>query len=47
MHGYTVAFWWAAGALAIGAVVTALMFRPRAARAERPVAAEMVPEGLG
>ncbi len=47
VHGYTVAFWWAAGALAVGAVVTALLFRPRAARAEERVSAEVVPEGLG
>ena len=47
VHGYTVAFWWAAGALAVGAVVTALLSRPRAARAEEQVAAGVVPEGLG
>ncbi len=47
VHGYTVAFWWAAGALAVGAVVTALVFRPRAARAEGAVAAHAVPEATG
>ncbi len=48
VHGYTVVFWWAAGALALGAVVTALLFRPRKAAAEeRAVAAQPVPEATG
>jgi hypothetical protein len=29
VHGYAVAFWWAAGALAVGAVVTLLLFTGR------------------
>jgi len=42
VHGNTVAFWWAAGILAVGAVVTALLFRDRA---PVPAAAgEPVPE---
>jgi EmrB/QacA subfamily drug resistance transporter len=48
VHGYTVVFWWAAGALALGAVVTALLFRPRKAAAEEgAVAAQPVPEATG
>jgi EmrB/QacA subfamily drug resistance transporter len=30
VHGYTTAFWWAAGILAAGAIATALLFSPRA-----------------
>ncbi len=43
IHGYTVAFWWAAAILAAGAVVTALLFergRAVAAQAPRAVLAE-------
>jgi EmrB/QacA subfamily drug resistance transporter len=48
VHGYTVVFWWAAGALAIGAVVTALLFRPRRAAVEEgAVAPQAVPEASG
>jgi EmrB/QacA subfamily drug resistance transporter len=47
VHGYTVAFWWAAGILAAGAIVTALLFRPRAARADEAIAAQAVPEASG
>ena len=37
VHGYTVAFWWAAATLAAGAVVTALLFdRRRAVAPETP-----------
>ena len=48
VHGYTVAFWWAAGAMAVGAIVTALLFRPHSerAKAERTVGAP-VPEPAG
>jgi hypothetical protein len=47
VHGYTVGFWWAAAAFAIGAVVTALMFRSRReAQAETLVRAEPVTEAL-
>jgi EmrB/QacA subfamily drug resistance transporter len=44
VHGYTVAFWWSAGVMAVGAIVTALLFRPRAERAKDAVAAHAVPE---
>jgi EmrB/QacA subfamily drug resistance transporter len=48
VHGYTVVFWWAAGALALGAIVTALLFRPRTAAAEEQApAAQPVPEAIG
>lgn len=44
-HGYTVAFWWAAGVLAAGAIVTALLFRSRSDREDEPaVAAPAMPE---
>jgi EmrB/QacA subfamily drug resistance transporter len=47
VHGYTVAFWWSAGAMAVGAIVTALLFRPRTARADEAIAAHAVPEASG
>ena len=50
VHGYTVGFWWAAGAFAVGAVVTALLFRPRRqaqTQAEGVVRADPVPEPSG
>ena len=28
VHGYTTAFWWAAGIFAIGAIASALLYRP-------------------
>jgi EmrB/QacA subfamily drug resistance transporter len=34
VHGYTTAFWWAAGIFAVGAVVSAVVFRKGAPRAE-------------
>jgi EmrB/QacA subfamily drug resistance transporter len=40
VHGYTVAFWWAAGILAAGAIVTALLFAPRRARERAAVPAD-------
>jgi hypothetical protein len=44
VHGYTTAFWWAAGILAAGAIVTRLLFERghRTAPAHGPAAA--VPE---
>ena len=39
VHGYTVAFWWAAGILAAGAIVTALLFERGRASAHEPGAA--------
>jgi EmrB/QacA subfamily drug resistance transporter len=48
VHGYTVVFWWAAGALALGAIVTALLFRPGKVVAEEgAVAAHPVAEASG
>jgi EmrB/QacA subfamily drug resistance transporter len=45
VHGYTVAFWWAAGAMLAGAIVTALLFRSRAGRAsaDAPATAAALP----
>lgn len=46
VHGSTVVFWWAAGILAAGTIVTALLFEP--GRAPTPqTAAEPVPEAAG
>jgi EmrB/QacA subfamily drug resistance transporter len=42
VHGYTTAFWWAAGILAAGAIVTRLLFEPGHRPAHGPAAA--VPE---
>jgi hypothetical protein len=33
LHSYATAYWWSAGFFALGAVVTAMLFRPHAARA--------------
>ena len=33
VHGYTVAFWWAAGIFVVGAVVSGTLLRPGAATA--------------
>lgn len=40
VHGYTTAFWWAAGILALGALVTGLLLRPKAAQPEPLASAE-------
>ena len=43
VHGYTTAFWWAAGIFAFGAVVAGVLFRwGPLARQEQPVAAATV-----
>jgi hypothetical protein len=43
VHGYTTAFWWAAGIFAFGAVVAGVLFRRGPlARQEQPVAAGTV-----
>jgi hypothetical protein len=43
VHGYTTAFWWAAGFFAVGAVVAAVLFRPGPlARQRQPVRADAV-----
>jgi hypothetical protein len=34
VHGYTTAFWWAAGIFAFGALVSALLLRGRAPQLE-------------
>jgi EmrB/QacA subfamily drug resistance transporter len=47
VHGYTTAFWWAAGVLAVGAVVTALLFARRPEPAAEPTLADAVPEAVG
>jgi EmrB/QacA subfamily drug resistance transporter len=47
VHGYTTAFWWAAGVLAVGAVVTALLFARRPEPAAEPNLADAVPEAVG
>jgi EmrB/QacA subfamily drug resistance transporter len=47
VHGYTTAFWWAAGVLAVGAIVTALLFARRPAAATEPSLAEALPEAVG
>ena len=47
VHGSTVAFWWAAGILAAGALVTALLFQGRHASARRAVAGAPVPGVAG
>jgi hypothetical protein len=42
VHGYTTAFWWAAGIFAVGAAVTGLVLRsgaPQYAAAAEPVLA--------
>jgi EmrB/QacA subfamily drug resistance transporter len=46
VHGYTTVFWWAAGALAVGAITTAALFRRRhVAGEEGAVPAHPVPAG--
>jgi len=47
VHGYTVAFWWAAGILAAGAIVTALLFQRRGAAERDRVVAQPALEGAG
>jgi EmrB/QacA subfamily drug resistance transporter len=47
VHGYTTAFWWAAGVLAVGAVVTALLFARRPEPAAEPNLADALPEAVG
>jgi len=46
VHGYTVAFWWAAGILAAGALVTALLFRSGRATAPEGATAQPALEGV-
>jgi EmrB/QacA subfamily drug resistance transporter len=47
VHGSTVVFWWGAGILAAGAIVTALLFERGQAPAPEAVVAEPVPEPAG
>ena len=44
VHGSTVVFWWGAGILTVGAVVTALLFERGQAPALEVAAAEPVPQ---
>jgi EmrB/QacA subfamily drug resistance transporter len=45
VHGYTTAFWWAAGIFAVGAVLTALLLRGNARRMQVGVEPEVQPAG--
>ena len=47
VHGSTVVFWWAAGILAVGSIVTALLFERSQAPAPEAAATEPVPEAAG
>jgi hypothetical protein len=47
VHGSTVVFWWAGGILAVGSIVTALLFERGQARAPEAAAAEPVSEAAG
>ena len=47
VHGSTVVFWWAAGILAVGSIVTALLFERGRAPAPETAAGEPVPEAAG
>jgi EmrB/QacA subfamily drug resistance transporter len=43
VHGYTTAFWWAAGIFAIGALLTVLLLRGRARSVQTGIEAEVQP----
>jgi hypothetical protein len=47
VHASTVGFWWAAGILALGSIVTALLFERGQAQAPQAAAAEPEPETAG
>ena len=47
VHGSTVVFWWAAGILVAGSIVTALLFERGQAAAAKAAAGEPVPEAAG
>jgi membrane protein implicated in regulation of membrane protease activity len=43
VHGYTTAFWWAAGIFAIGALLTVLLLRGRARSVQTGIEPEVQP----